>query len=361
MLPLGKIGPMRRLTDLVDRLKALHIQKSLNKNQSLLIECNTDSTSPATSRPVTPVVHTQCTSMPMDIDSEETVIVQKTPDKSHQQTVTQSPILLNKGAIDIEQFIPQYSTAIQFLLDSEQCTSIETETEAIKIMAEELTQPKQEQNKALILKLQRSTFKQRRKFIQTVEDGNMQSIVEKYRIMKIPEFIVKEFEMMKPDLKKDVLLERWTDVLGILDKMFEGNDQDSDNEENLNTDQELIKIVDQIEAKIKFRTSKKEQNDLIAKVDVKNVDLSTKKKSPPRAIILTNQDGSINNTYMVGDGLQISTGTDIKQLLQLLVVTYYRNGGKIDQKDMKSEPTNSVIPFNSGLLKRFCFHHTSEV
>ncbi|XP_076071907.1 uncharacterized protein LOC143043508 [Mytilus galloprovincialis] len=206
---------------------------------------------------------------------------------------------------------------------TEHCTSTETETEAIKIMAEELTKPRHEQNKALILKLQRSTFQQRRKFIQTVEDGNMQSIVEKYPIMKIPEFIVKEFEMMKPDLKKDVLLERWTDVLGILDKMFEGNDQDSDNEENLNTDQELIKIIDRIEAKIKFRTSKKEQNDLIAKVDVKNVDLSTKKKSPPRAIILTNQDGSINNTYMVGDGLQISTGTDIKQLLQLLVVTYY--------------------------------------
>ncbi|XP_052061397.1 uncharacterized protein LOC127701541 [Mytilus californianus] len=129
--------------------------------------------------------------------------------------------------------------------------------------------------------------------------------------------------MMKPDLKKDVLLDRWTDVLGILDKMFEGNDQDSDNEENLNTDQELIKIVDQIEAKIKFRTSKKEQNDLIVKVDVKKVNLTTKKKSPPRAVILTNEDGSINNTYMVGDGLQISAGTDIKQLLQLLLVTYY--------------------------------------
>lgn len=38
--------------------------------------------------------------------------------QSRQQTVTQSPILLNKGDIDIEQFIPQYSTAIQFLLDS---------------------------------------------------------------------------------------------------------------------------------------------------------------------------------------------------------------------------------------------------
>ena len=57
-------------------------------------------------------------------------------------------------------------------------------------MAEKLTQPKQEQNKALILKLQRSTLKQRRKFIQTVEnDGNMQSIVGKYRIIKIPEFV----------------------------------------------------------------------------------------------------------------------------------------------------------------------------
>ncbi|VDI04182.1 Hypothetical predicted protein [Mytilus galloprovincialis] len=84
---------------------------------------------------------------------------------------------------------------------------------------------------------------------------------------------------------------------------------DCDNVENLNTDQELIKIVDQIEANIKFRTSKKEQNDLIAKVDIKNVNLTTKKKSPPRAVMLANEDDSINNTYVVGDGLQISAAT----------------------------------------------------
>lgn len=55
---------------------------------------------------------------------------------------------------------------------------------------------------------------------------------------------------------------------------------------------------------------------------IKKVNLTTKKKSSPRAVILTNEDDSINNTYVVGDGLQISEGTDIKQLLQLLVVTY---------------------------------------
>ncbi|VDI46626.1 Hypothetical predicted protein [Mytilus galloprovincialis] len=99
-------------------LKITLLKRESERSRFLRLRKFTDSTSPATSRPVTPVVSTQCTSMPMDIDSEETVVVQKTPDKSRQQTVTQSPILLNKGDIDIEQFIPQYSTAIQFLLDS---------------------------------------------------------------------------------------------------------------------------------------------------------------------------------------------------------------------------------------------------
>lgn len=54
-----------------------------------------------------------------------------------------------------------------------------TENEAVEAMKQELEKPKKEQNKALILKVQRRTFNKRRQFLPSVRDGDLQCIVQK--------------------------------------------------------------------------------------------------------------------------------------------------------------------------------------
>lgn len=64
-----------------------------------------------------------------------------------------------------------------------------TENEAVEAMKQELEKPKKEQNKALILKVQRRTFNKRRQFLPSVRDGDLQCIVQKYPVLSYPEFV----------------------------------------------------------------------------------------------------------------------------------------------------------------------------
>ena len=43
-----------------------------------------------------------------------------------------------------------------------------------------------------------------------------------------------------------------------------------------------------------------------------DVDLSSKGKSAPRLLVFRNEDRKINNAYLVGDGISIEVGKDIK-------------------------------------------------
>jgi hypothetical protein len=49
----------------------------------------------------------------------------------------------------------------------------------------ELEKPEKDQDKALLLKALRATFKPRRKFIQETEDGNIKAVVQKYPLLKV--------------------------------------------------------------------------------------------------------------------------------------------------------------------------------
>lgn len=63
------------------------------------------------------------------------------------------------------------------------------EHESLMMMKTELDKPKQDQDKAMLLRLQRSTFKKRRQYLQSVEDGNIKAIVEKYPVLGVAEFV----------------------------------------------------------------------------------------------------------------------------------------------------------------------------
>jgi len=57
---------------------------------------------------------------------------------------------------------------------------------------------------------------------------------------------------------------------------------------------------------------------------VKNTILSSKALSAPTAIVLQNEDRSINQCYIVGDGLEIQAAEkDIKEMMQLLLMVYH--------------------------------------
>ena len=63
------------------------------------------------------------------------------------------------------------------------------ETESLKLMSEEMEKPKKERNKALILKAQIISFKNRRQFLPTVRDGNLKAIVDKYPKLGESDFV----------------------------------------------------------------------------------------------------------------------------------------------------------------------------
>jgi len=50
---------------------------------------------------------------------------------------------------------------------------------------------------------------------------------------------------------------------------------------------------------------------------VTDVDLSSKRKSAPRHLVHRNEDRKINNAYIVGDGISIEVGKDIKLEAQM--------------------------------------------
>ena len=74
------------------------------------------------------------------------------------------------------------------------------EEESMGIIKKELEKPEKDQDKALLLKALRATFKPRRKFSQETEDGNIKAVVQKYPLLKVTNFLQKEFFMVKQEM-----------------------------------------------------------------------------------------------------------------------------------------------------------------
>ena len=53
------------------------------------------------------------------------------------------------------------------------------------------------------------------------------------------------------------------------------------------------------------------------------MDLSSKAKSAPRLVVVKNNEHTINNCFIVGDGLFMEAGKDVTEAIQLLLMTYY--------------------------------------
>lgn len=55
----------------------------------------------------------------------------------------------------------------------------------------------------------------------------------------------------------------------------------------------------------------------------KDAVLTSRTNTPPRLLILRNESIDINNIYMIGDGVNIELGKDIKRAFELLLMSYY--------------------------------------
>ncbi|XP_076104224.1 uncharacterized protein LOC143072936 isoform X2 [Mytilus galloprovincialis] len=196
--------------------------------------------------------------------------------------------------------------------------------EAHEEMEKEVKKTEKEQNKPLILKLLKATFKKRRHYIQT-SDANIKTITDRYSALKTSCYLEREFFLIKPELSQTVLSERWTKALCKLNKVFgikEGNDSSDIEEER--DDSKLLKIIKKVQQRIRYisKGSSKEA-DLLTAVNVKEVNLVSKKKAPPRLVIVQNSEQAISNCFIVADGLELSAGNDLQFAMQLMLMTYY--------------------------------------
>ena len=56
---------------------------------------------------------------------------------------------------------------------------------------------------------------------------------------------------------------------------------------------------------------------------MKSLKLGSKSKSSPRFVVATNETVCINNCCIIGDGIEISVGKEMKNALQMLLMAYY--------------------------------------
>ncbi|XP_046561703.1 uncharacterized protein LOC124270714 [Haliotis rubra] len=178
------------------------------------------------------------------------------------------------------------------------------------------------------MKAQRATFKERRHFVENVEeDGNIQVIVKAHPLLKIEGYVVREFLLLKSNwTSKGALADQFTEFLNSLDKLYatDMSETEADPHHPLDTDEAVLELLMTTDEDIKYtpQKSKKTLPSTISKIDVKNADLSTKRKEAPRLIVVTTQ-GKIGSCFVVADGFQLSVSKDIKEAVLSLVMTYY--------------------------------------
>ncbi|XP_067675651.1 uncharacterized protein [Haliotis asinina] len=200
--------------------------------------------------------------------------------------------------------------------------------EAKKTLELELQKPKEQQDKALIMKAQRATFKERRHFVENVEeDGNIQVILKAHPLLKIEDYVVKEFLLISSKwTSKGALIDQFTEFLNSLDKLYatDVSETEDDPHDPVDTNEAILDLLMTTDHEIKYtpKKSKKTLPSTISKVDVKNADLSTRRKEAPRLIVVTTQ-GKIGSCFVVADGFELHVSKDIKEAVLSLVMSYY--------------------------------------
>lgn len=194
--------------------------------------------------------------------------------------------------------------------------------DAIKVLKEEYMKPKIEQDRALILKVQRSTLKRRRKWILNLDKTSVGQIVELYPFLKEATCIDKEFALLYPELKTDKLDEAWLEMLTKLDKILGIQVQenvDDDDEMNELDDRRAIGIIDRVSQKINYRNKTKIEPP-ISVINALDLTGNLKKNSPPRLVI----NNDYKTAFVLVDEIAVSVeNKTLPEMLLLLLQCYY--------------------------------------
>ncbi|XP_062579740.1 uncharacterized protein LOC134241733 [Saccostrea cucullata] len=184
---------------------------------------------------------------------------------------------------------------------------------ATKTMQDELQKCSKDQDRALLLKTLRSSFKERRAYIQGLPNSNIDAILKKFPLLGKPYYIEKEYFLMSGQEKKE-LIGNWEKLLNTLDKLF-----DDSRESEL----DIISCMETVSQQIKYQSKGKAMVSLISKCKSSDMVLAGKKSEAPRLVVVTNGDESISTCIVVGDGVSMDVGHDVKEALNILIFTYY--------------------------------------
>ncbi|XP_071132931.1 uncharacterized protein [Mytilus edulis] len=188
--------------------------------------------------------------------------------------------------------------------------------EALLTLKDQLKKATKEQDKALIFKAQRSSFKERRVVIETISSG-IKEICLQFPILSKVDYIEKEFFLMRSTVDKKEMASNWDHVLSKLDKIFDATKIDERSAE------EIIVCLEMLQEEIKNSGKCKALKPLITRCQTSDQQLNTKKEEAPRLIVLQNENRTVSNCFVVGDGIQVEVGDNVLTSLNCLLYCYY--------------------------------------
>lgn len=97
-----------------------------------------------------------------------------------------------------------------------------------------------------LVRLQRDTYMSRRKFLQTLPNCDIHSIVEAYPILKEERYMEKEFEIMLPSKTMVRLIDRFDEVFTQVDRVLNKNSSEDDGDD-------VFEICQQLSDEIKLQ------------------------------------------------------------------------------------------------------------
>ncbi|KAK3097051.1 hypothetical protein FSP39_005919 [Pinctada imbricata] len=198
-----------------------------------------------------------------------------------------------------------------------------TMAEADKIFKEQLSKPDKNIDRALMIKTQRISFKERRNYVERKHDGDLKELLRKLPILGKADYVEREFFLMKPGLSKAIISDNWTEMLTRLDKVL--NTDNGDEDEAGPGNKELLEVIQKLECKIQFfHKGKSAKNPLISIVKTSELKkVATKRDDPPRLVFVEADNGTLINAFVVGGGIEMEVNMNIKDALAHLVYSYY--------------------------------------
>nr|XP_011421849.2 uncharacterized protein LOC105324467 [Crassostrea gigas] len=196
--------------------------------------------------------------------------------------------------------------------------------DAGKIFKTEMEKPKKEMDRALIMKALRGSFKERRLFITKKHDGNLKELLRKLPVLGKAEYVEKEFFLIQPSLKKEEIVENWTETMSHLDVVLGSEHQQEEDDVSVPGTAEEYRLLMQLEKKIAFHHKVKSgKNPVMMTIKPSEMKSLPNKDGDPPRLVFVQGDRGICNAYIIAGGIQMEVNTNLRDALTHLLYAYY--------------------------------------